>query len=181
MYENVSCCVKVNGFKTNWFEVTTGLKQGCLLSPLLFNMYVNDLVESIKEKSTGVPIGDENVCVLMYADDLVLLARNEKDLQNMLDSLHKWCCKWTLSVNSVKSDIVLGIVLNEFLDYNFTAKIVAKAASRALGLLISKTKLAGGIPESCFTHLYKNMVLSVNPFCFINLGCNNLFMFICGP
>ena len=41
IYENVSCCVNVNGSKTDWFAVKTGLKQGCLLSPLLFNMYFN--------------------------------------------------------------------------------------------------------------------------------------------
>ena len=93
IYDNVQCSVKVNGHLSDWFQVTTGLKQGCLLSPIIFNMYINDLVSNIKELCTGIPIAGENVCLLMYADDLVLLARNERDLQNMLNVLHEWCEK----------------------------------------------------------------------------------------
>jgi hypothetical protein len=48
------------------------------------------------------------------------------------------------------SYIYLGLALNEFLDYNFTAKFVAKAASRALGLIIAKFKQLGGMPFNVF-------------------------------
>ena len=47
LYENASCCVKLNGFKTDWFTVTCGLKQGCNLSTILFNFFINDVVEKI--------------------------------------------------------------------------------------------------------------------------------------
>ena len=190
IYQNVSCCVKINGLDTNWFEVTTGLKQGCLLSPLLFNIYINDLVNVLKENCQGVKIGGENVCVLMYADDLALIAQNERDLQKMLDTLFNWCEQWRIKVNTGKSEIVhfrqsrssqtkvqfkygnsvlnlvkfykyLGIVLNEFLDYAYTAAMVAKSANRALGLLIAKTKCIGGLPLTCFEKLYNSIVLPV--------------------
>ena len=42
IYIDVRCCARINGTNTDWFQVTSGLKQGCLLSPLLFHMYVND-------------------------------------------------------------------------------------------------------------------------------------------
>jgi hypothetical protein len=190
IYNNVKCCVKVNGITTDWFNVSTGLRQGCLLSPLLFNLYINDLVNVIKQSCTGIPIGGENVCILMYADDLVLLARNERDLQNMLDVLAHWCQQWNVKVNAEKTEIVhfrkngvevtnvnfkigesflktvseykyLGLILNEFLDYKITANNVAKSASRALGLLIAKSKALGGIPYDCFRKLYECLVLPV--------------------
>lgn len=89
LYKDIKCAVKVNESETDWFDVTTGLRQGCLLSPLLFNLYINDLVFSIKSSCNSIPIGGENVSLLMYADDLVLLARNENDLKKMLLKLHE--------------------------------------------------------------------------------------------
>ncbi len=46
-----------------------------------------------------------------------------------------------------------GLILNEFLDYNITASIVATSAGRALGLLIAKYKAFGGLPYDCYTEL----------------------------
>ena len=43
IYNTVLCSVKLNGFLTDWFGVKCGLKQGCSLSPVLFNLYINDL------------------------------------------------------------------------------------------------------------------------------------------
>ena len=74
LYEDVKCCVKVNGFYTDCFSVRCGLKQGCCLSPIVFNLYINDMVNSITSLGIGVNIGDDIVSVLLYADDLVLLA-----------------------------------------------------------------------------------------------------------
>ena len=56
---------------------------------------------------------------------------------------------------------ILGIVLTEHLDYNVSAKCVAQSASRALGLLIVKCKLAGGVPYNVFTKLYDAVVWPV--------------------
>ena len=83
--------MRVNGLDTDWFQVTTGLKQGCLLSPLLFNLFINSLVENIKNLNIGIDIGEEKVSLLLYADDLVLLSENENDIQILLDTLSAWC------------------------------------------------------------------------------------------
>jgi hypothetical protein len=55
----------------------------------------------------------------------------------------------------------LGLVLNEHLDYHFTAKYVAKSAGRALGLVIAKAKHLGGIDYNVFKQLYDSLVLAV--------------------
>lgn len=191
IYRNVQCCVNINGAKTDYFNVSSGLKQGCLLSPVLFNMFTNDLVMELKQSGCGLNIGvRELLCVLCYADDLVCVAENEEDIQKMLNIIKSWCDKWSMAVNTKKTQIVhfrpgsisrtnhvfeygedtisvvekykyLGLVLNEYLDYDFTASVVAKSAGRALGLLIAKFKAYGGMHYDCFTKLYHSLVQPV--------------------
>ena len=48
LYTTVKSCVGINGISTNFFDFKCGLKQGCLLSPLLFSLYVNDLIQEMK-------------------------------------------------------------------------------------------------------------------------------------
>ena len=57
-----------------------GVHQGCPLSPLLFSLFISDLQDSLKTKSSGrIKIGDQEVSIIMFADDLVLLADSSKD------------------------------------------------------------------------------------------------------
>ena len=196
LYANVCCAVRINGFLTNWFDVSSGLKQGCILSPLLFNMYVNDLITEVNALDKGVNIGDHKVSLLVYADDIALMADSEANLQCMLDALYAWSTKWGLLVNNDKSPIVhfrnpsvpksnyvfmygteqlhivsqykyMGLILTECLDYNVMSKMVSKAASRALGLLIAKSKAYGGMPYQCFTKCFDALVRPI-----INYGAS---------
>ena len=88
------------------FSLVYRLKQGCSLSPILFNLYVNDLVTQISELGLGIDIDGEKVAVLLYADDLVILSETEDDLQAILDTLHVWCSTNCLFVNPEKSKII---------------------------------------------------------------------------
>ena len=90
MYSDVEYCVRLNGVDTEWFKVMNGLKQGCMLSPLLFNLFINNLVETINSLGLGVDIGQEKVSVLLYADDLVLVAETEADLQTFPPRFLEW-------------------------------------------------------------------------------------------
>ena len=106
LYDSVRSCVRINGPKTDWFDVYIGLRQGFNLSPSLFNLFIDDLSVSVKALGKGIDVGDERMCILMYADDLVFLADNEHDLLFMLASLNSWRHKNHMSVNSNKSQIV---------------------------------------------------------------------------
>lgn len=85
--------MRINGVNTEWFDVTCGLKQGCILSPLLFNLYVNDLIDDMKQSGYGVNIGGESLAILLYADDIAISAESAEDLQAMLNILNNWCVK----------------------------------------------------------------------------------------
>ena len=76
------------------------------MSPTLFSMYINDLATGIKDLNCGVTIDDMNVSILLYADDIVLIAPEEESLQKMLDFVAEWCRKWRMSVNSDKTQVV---------------------------------------------------------------------------
>ena len=80
LYDGVQCCVRSNGLKTNWLTVNCGLKQGCSLSTLLFNLYINDLVDTINSSNKGIDIGGERVAALLYADDLILCHIDDRGL-----------------------------------------------------------------------------------------------------
>ena len=56
------------------------MKRGCSLSPVLSNLYINDLALNINALNKGIKIDDESISILLYADDVVLLAENETDL-----------------------------------------------------------------------------------------------------
>ena len=190
LYYNVQSFVEINGNYTEWFDIKSGLKQDCILFPLLFNIFIINLVDEVKKLSVGVKLDNEKICALLYADDVVFLCENESELQKCLDVLSTWCNTNDLVVNLDKSKLVhfrtqsrirtdfqfslnghsleavsqykyYGLLLAEFLKYNDMAKAVAKSASRSLGLLIAKCKANGGFEFSTFSKLVEALVMSV--------------------
>ena len=85
LYNKTVSCVRLNHNVTDWFPLTSGVKQGDNLSPTLFCFNINDLAETLKRLNIGIKVNGKNICVLLYADDIVLLAENEKDLQTLLN------------------------------------------------------------------------------------------------
>ena len=81
MYLKQKLQVKWNDFKSAKFNVTNGVRQGGVLSPLLFSVYMDELLEKLKENGTGCHIGDHFVGALGYADDLILLCPSFTGMQ----------------------------------------------------------------------------------------------------
>ena len=92
-----------NMFSEN-FAVVEGVKQGCILSPILFSLFMNDLVDFLP---LGVNVAGVNIKVLLYADDIVLLANSPNDLQTMINTLYDYCKTWSLCVNLQKSKVLV--------------------------------------------------------------------------
>ena len=104
MYENVKSRVKINNTLSDTFICSLGVRQGDCLSPFLFSIYVNDLEETfIREGFKGISIGMFKLFLLLYADDIVVMAESISDLQNAMNILKDYCDKWKLTVNVNKT------------------------------------------------------------------------------
>jgi len=109
MYKVVQSSVLVGDEQTKVFDLHTGVRQGCVMSPVLFSFFINGLAREIKKNTQGVSVGDTRVRLLLYADDIVLLAETSKDLQDMLDIVTEYSKKWRFRVNPKKgkSEVML--------------------------------------------------------------------------
>ena len=105
-YRSLTCEVKVGEMMTDSFTVSRGLRQGCILSPLLFSLYVNSLVEKLRGAGVGVECRGQMVTTLLYADDAVILAENEEQVKRGLKVLEEWCKEWGVEVNVEKSGVM---------------------------------------------------------------------------
>ena len=194
LYTSPVSAVKVNNHITEWFNVKTGVRQGDNLSTTLFAMFINDLAIELKQTGCGIPINDIKVCILFYADDIVILGENEQELQRLLDVVHSWTSKWRLLINGDKTKIIhfrpksmqrtnfqfkcgsniiaytdaypyLGCELNEHLDFTSTANLLAGAAGRAVGSIVNKHKVSGGLHYDVFKKIYDTCVSPIMDYC----------------
>ena len=106
MFRRVSRTILVNDSFTEEFDVHTGVPQGSVLSPLLYAVYVNGLHDALRKHGLGVRIYGRLIPLLLYADDIVLLASNAAELQRMLRVVSDYAYKWRFEVNHGKSGVV---------------------------------------------------------------------------
>ena len=106
IYASSTSCININNKLTDWFDCKNGVKRGDSLAQTLFSVFVNDLISEVNDMHLGVNFGDENISILLYADDIALVADNEANLQSMLNKLHDWCKKWRVLINTDKSKCV---------------------------------------------------------------------------
>ena len=187
LYTNLTCCVKVNEWITGSFNATQGLRQGCILSPTLFNIFMNDLPKHLKAAFGGIQFGDINICCLLYADDLVLLADSVQNVQTLLQHLEDWCRTWKISINHTKSAVIhfrpqkspcsseqflfgglylpivtqykyLGIVFDELLTFKPAAENRLEQASKSFWTIEC---VLSTLPGEAFKILFEAMVASV--------------------
>lgn len=184
MYSGIQSCVRVGNYGyTNWFPIEAGVRQGDNMSPILFALYIEDLIRDIKSLRCGVQVGEDNIGILLYADDILLLSDSEHGLQTMLNTLAEWCSCWKLNINMDKTRIVhfrrstvpisdyhftiaeetveyadgyryLGLDLTATLDYTHSVNTLANASGRALGALVAKHYNQGGLHYEIYKKLY---------------------------
>jgi hypothetical protein len=110
MYSSLISCIRVNGLYSEFFECPTGVRQGCVLSPALFSIFINQLASHMSENGRhGIQIlpGLIELFILLFADDVALLASTPIGLQNQLRVLENCCEQMQLEVNIEKTKIMV--------------------------------------------------------------------------
>ena len=102
IYTDNQMFVKVGGGLTKPFTTTTGVKQGCIFSPLLFNLYINNLPDVYDNDCHPVIVNNKPVHCLMWADDCVVMSTSEHGLQRSINKTVDHFTELGLSVNFKK-------------------------------------------------------------------------------
>ena len=161
-----------------------------MLSPILFNLFVNDLPAFIAVVQEGVQFGESLLSCLLYADDLVILAENEETMQALLKKVGDWCSVWGISVNSNKSAILhfrqptlpltdaiftlgvmqipivkrytyLGIIVDEFTTYHDTVQAKIEKATGAFYAMVAQLRQIGDASHRVYKNLFDSMIAPV--------------------
>ena len=103
--------------KSEAYRTTEGVKQGGVLSPYLFNFFINEMITNCLDLNIGTKIGDHNISIVSYCDDIVLLSSTTSHLERLLDECQSYASSWKLEFNARKS------VYMEMGKYNSNNKI----------------------------------------------------------
>ena len=107
MYQSLRCSVNIGNLLSQSFSTKSGVKQGCILGPTLFSLFINGLNRNFDEKCDQVLIGERLLSCLMFADHIVLLSKSVEGLQNALNCLSGFCLRWNLKFNINKTKVII--------------------------------------------------------------------------
>ncbi len=94
LHSELQCRVKWDGCYSDWFCITAGVRQGGVLSPNLYSLYVDDLISILRSSGIGCHVRSIFAAALFYADDIAILAPSVKGLQILLNICQKFCEEW---------------------------------------------------------------------------------------
>ena len=110
LYMTQSVKVRLNRGETRSVKIGRGVRQGCRLSPILFNFYSECLTKEALERSGDFKIGGQIILIVKYADDLVLLAKEGKVLQDMSDKLIEIGRCYGMEMNVEKTKVMITLI-----------------------------------------------------------------------
>ena len=119
LYDDVRSSVRIGDRLTETFSIDLGVRQGCVLSPILFSIFLDGLILRLKALKIGIHIGGRGkgkswvysssliVSSLFFADDIVLMADNASDLSRLLDTVWSYSVEWKFRFNFDKTQIMV--------------------------------------------------------------------------
>ena len=179
MYSQSLLCVKVNNKVTNTFQSMVGVRQGDVLSPNLFKIFINDLPTYLSSSQDPVYLNEKRLDCLMYADDVILVSSSAVGLQQKLNLLQTFCDDWCLSINVDKTKVLIfnkaGRVINNH-RFVISGNVISCTNSyKYLGILFSAsgtfTPAKKQLYDKAVKALYslKRNILSLNPSIYTSL------------
>ena len=148
LFSNNPANVLVDGFLSPEFFINRGVLQGSKLGPILFNLFINDLLEELNRSSLGATIGPMHFAALGFADDIVLITDTPHKLQQLLDICSSWTLRNQMTFNTSKCKIL--ILNGNPKDVRFTLDNVELE-------IVSKYKYLGVVITSNYvTNLFKD-------------------------
>ena len=108
LYAVQEAIVRTEHGTTDWFQIGKGVRQGCILSPCLFNLYAEYIMRNagLEQAQAGIKIARRNINNLRYADDTTLMAESEKELKSLLMKVKEESEKVGLKLNIQKMKIM---------------------------------------------------------------------------
>ena len=106
LYYQQYAAIRVNSKLSEMVAIKRGVRQGCILSPDLFSLFNEIIIRSL-DNLTEVSIGGHNINNLRYADDNILLAHTEEDLQALLNELDIRSRHFGMEINSKKTKVMI--------------------------------------------------------------------------
>ena len=101
LYDNAISVVHMNGSTGEWFRTTVGVRQGCLLLPTLFKIFLERIMSDALEVHVGkVSIGRRTITNLRFADDIDALAEEEQEVEALVESLDKICTRYKMEISA---------------------------------------------------------------------------------
>ena len=142
MYTHDLACIRIGDQITETFAINQWVKQGCILSPLLFNIFISDLSKSLDEgESAPLKIDDyKTLNSLIWADDLLLFSETENGLKNILKNLENYTKVNLIRVNLDKTKCMIFNKTGRIIRRNFwfeQGKIEVVREYKYLGFLIT--------------------------------------------
>ena len=107
IYSKTTSRVRIGATLSAPFSVPVGLREGCVLSPLLFSIFLMDLAKELEERELGIEIKGHWMGACFFADDIVLIAKSDKELRKMLSVVAIYAEKWKLRFNAKKCGVLV--------------------------------------------------------------------------
>jgi len=105
-YQDTFSAVRANGDLSGWFSTIVGVLQGCVLSPLLFNIFLEVVMAlALDDSHAGAMVNGEIISNLRFADDIAAMAETVQELQHSIDSISKVSKRMGMRINADKTEV----------------------------------------------------------------------------
>lgn len=189
LYQNMVSRVRSNGHISNWFPILQGTRQGGIISPHLYLVFINDLMNELCNSGYGLTVYGLNCCCPSSADDMVLLSLSRVGLQELMQICYQYGCAYRYTYNANKSAVIvsndthsyrqdgqtwtlgnncvqetdtymhLGVLFHKNMDLSNIVHEASNKLRKTLFSILNCGIFEGGIHPLTAKHLYETIVL----------------------